>query len=298
MRRFVSPIPFLVAVSITALVSCSGSESPEPGGSVVAVRITPNNPVVLDNATLAFAAVVVLETGEERDVSDSPSTTWLSSDPGVVSVNADGSAEAEGVGEAYITARYAGITSPAQMVTVNAAPTPTPTPTPAPIADHLVISEVRYSAVPDPGGEFVELHNPTGGNFDISGWTITRDGTTLIVWFTVPAATTLNAGAYLVICNDPAMCGIGGALDSASNTSFPATTGEWIMLRNGTTVIDEMAYGSGDGTGKPVGWCATNAPAANGTAGNSVQRKPTGGDSDVCTDWITNTTATPNAPTL
>lgn len=294
MRRFA-----LIAVSIIALTSCTGSESPEPGGSVVAVRITPDNPVVLENATLAFAAVTISETGEEKDVSDSPSTTWLSSDPGVLTVNADGTADAQGVGDTYVTARYSGVTSPAQLVTVNAAPTPTPTPTPPPIANHVVISEVRYSAVPDPGGEFVELHNPTGGNIDISNWTITRDGTALVVWFTIPAATTLNAGAYLVVCNAPADCAIGGALDSTNNTSFPATTGEWLKLRDAaTTLVDEVAYGSGDTTGKPVGWCATNSPAANGTAGNSVQRKPTGGDSDVCTDWITNTAPTPGTPTL
>ena len=293
MRRFVSPIPFLVAVSITALVSCSGSESPEPGGSVVAVRITPNNPVVLDNATLAFAAVVVLETGEERDVSDSPSTTWLSSDPGVVSVNADGSAEAEGVGEAYITARYAGITSPAQMVTVNAAPTPTPTPTPAPIADHVVISEVMYNSTTEPAGQYVEIFNPTLSNVDMQNWTVNyNNGTGTAFTFGV---FTLNAGAFVVLANDPTL--FNGVTYPTVTNIFQyvmpdlSNTGNWFVLRNTTpTTIDEVAYGTGFAAAKPAGWCATNDPStANGLP---ASRKPTNLDGDTCLDFVE--TASPN----
>lgn len=289
----------LFAISLSALTACSGGDAPSPGTDVVAVRITPDNPVVIEGATLAFAAVSISETGEQKDVTSSPSTTWDSSNTSAVTVNADGTGEAEGPGISYVTARVSGVTSPAQLVTVNPAPTATPTPTPPPTATYPVISEVLYSSTADPGGEFVEIHNPTGSGVDISGWTITRDGSNNTVWYTFPAATTINAGAYIVVCNDPAICAIGGALDSTQNTAFPGTTGEWIRLRNAaTTVIDEMAYGTGDTTGKPTGWCADNNPAANATAGNSVQRKPTGGDSDVCTNWISNTAATPGGPTL
>src|SRR5688500_18221591 len=133
MRR----IACTLALPLSALlVSCTGSGAPEPGGAVIAVRITPNTPVVQNGAALSFAAVAITETGESKDVTDSPSTNWESSAPSVVSINADGTGEAETEGTAYITAEVSGITSPAQLVTVNPAPTATPTPPPV---THLVI---------------------------------------------------------------------------------------------------------------------------------------------------------------
>lgn len=299
MRRFVFPI---ATVSLAVIAACSG-DTGGPGHAVIAVKISPDNPVVLEGAPIAFRATAITETGEAKDVSDSPSTTWLSSDPGVVEVNADGAGEATGPGSAFVTARNSGITSPAQNVTVNPIPTtppPTPTPTPAPTADHVVISEVLYTAATDPGGEFIELHNPTGSPVVLDDWRIARDGPpdgTETTYFTFPAATTIAAGGYVVVCNTPATCGVGGAFDSSNNTAMPATTGEYFVLLNSTNVvIDEMAYGSGNNsTDKPAGWCATNLPAANATAGNSVQRKPVGSDGETCDDWISNTAATPLA---
>ena len=293
MRRFASTI--VIAASITALASCTGSESPEPGGSVVAVRITPNNPVVLDNATLAFAAVVVLETGEERDVSDSPSTTWLSSDTGVVSVNADGIAEAQGVGEAYITARYSGITSPAQLVTVNVAPTPTPTPPPA---NHLVISELMYNPNTEPAGQYVEIHNPTASNVDMQNWTVNYNngGGTAFTF----GVFTLNAGAYVVLANDPTLF---------DNVTYPSVTnifqyvmpnlsntGDWFILRNPTpATIDEVAYGAGFAAAKPAGWCATDSPSSANAF--PASRKPVNLDGDTCGDFVGSASPNPGIAT-
>lgn len=292
-----------VTVSVSAIAACA-SDSPGPGSSVVAVKVSPDNPVVLEGAPIAFKATAITETGEAKDVTDSPGTTWLSSDPGVVEVDADGAGEAVGVGNAYVTARNSGITSPAQNVTVNAAPTtppPTPTPTPAPTADHVVISEVLYTSASDPGGEFVELFNPTASPVALDGWIIARDGPpdgTETTYFTFPAATTIGAGGYVVVCNAPATCGVGGAFDSSNNTAFPGTTGEYLaLIDDASTVIDEMAYGEGNNSvDKPLNWCpGADQPAADATAGNSVQRKPVGSDGDNCNDWISDTAATPLA---
>jgi len=64
----------------------------------------------------------------------------------------------------------------------------------------LVINEIHY----DPGdestpGEFIELFNPGDGVVDLSGWRM-GDG----VEFTFPPGTTIAAGGYVVVAEDPA----------------------------------------------------------------------------------------------
>lgn len=298
MRRFVVPI---VLVSLAAVAACAGSDAPSPGGDVIAVKLTPDNPVIIDGATITFAAVAISETGESKDISDSPSTTWESSDEGVLTVNADGTAEANSPGTSYVTARVAGITSPAQNVTVNAAPTtppPTPTPTPPPAATTLVISELMYNPTAEPGGQYVEVFNPTASNQDMTGWTVNYNngGGTAYTF----GAFTLNAGAYVVLANDPTLF---------NGTTYPTVTnifmytmpdllngGGWFVLKNATpTTVDELAYGTGFTSTKPVGWCAAGSNLPNAGNGFPASRKPTNLDGDTCNDFVT--TAVPNPGT-
>ena len=296
MRRLLFPI---ATVSLAVVAACS-SDSPEPGHAVIAVKVSPDNPIVMEGAPIAFRATVITETGESKDVSDSPSTTWLSSDPGVVEVNADGAGEATGPGSAFVTARNSGITSPAQNVTVNPIPTtppPTPTPTPAPTATYVVISEVMFDSNVEPGGEYVELFNPTANPIDISLWTLSTDGGTGTGTFTFPAATSLANGAYVVVANNVTTYNTEYGQTTIHDGAFTLTNGgDWVVLKDASAVtVDEMAYIAGSATGpggpKPASWCATNAPTA--TNGTSVSRNPDGSDGDNCNDWVNSTVASP-----
>ncbi len=62
-------------------------------------------------------------------------------------------------------------------------------------AQSIVINEIMYHpASENPREEYVELHNPTGTNVNLSGWTISGG-----IAFTFPTNIILNAGQYLVV---------------------------------------------------------------------------------------------------
>ena len=64
----------------------------------------------------------------------------------------------------------------------------------------VVINEIHYDSEPNTRrDEFVEIHNTGPQAVDLGGWAFT-DG----IAFTFPPGTTLNAGAYLVVAEDPA----------------------------------------------------------------------------------------------
>lgn len=291
---FVRSALTLLVPAAVVLSSCTGAGGPSNSTAVLAVKVTPANPTVEGGAPLVFVATAILQNGENRDVTADPGTSWTSSDTTVVEVNADGTGNAVNAGQAYVSAEVDGVRSPSQLVTVTAPATPTPTPTPAPTATNVVISEVRFNEVgASAATEFVELHNPTAASVTVDGWTLSVDGGATLA-YTVPAATSIAADGFLVICNGA--CGIGGALSGFSQ-SLPNSGGEWIVLKNAaTTVIDEMAYGTG-GVGKPAGWCTTNNPSATADDGNSVSRKPISSDGNNCNDWVSNTPANPGAAT-
>lgn len=107
----------------------------------------------------------------------------------------------------------------------------------------VVINEIHYD--PDDEstpGEFIELHNPGDRPANLAGWSLTD-----AVQFTFPAGTTLAAGAFLVVAQDPATilatCGVAalgpwtGRLDN---------DGEQLDLRDDADAIrDQVSYGAG-----------------------------------------------------
>lgn len=74
----------------------------------------------------------------------------------------------------------------------------------APAAAHaaVIINEIAYDDTGTDNREFVELYNNGVAAVDISGWTVIgRDATTVNSSATIPAATSLAAGAYYVLSN-------------------------------------------------------------------------------------------------
>src|SRR5207248_11117452 len=68
--------------------------------------------------------------------------------------------------------------------------------------DHLVINEVDYDNVGTDNAEYVEIYNPTGGDYDLTGIVLYLvNGANNTVYDTIDLSTlgTLPAGGYLVV---------------------------------------------------------------------------------------------------
>ncbi len=123
----------------------------------------------------------------------------------------------------------------------------TPTPGAANVVSvsrDIVINEIFYN--PPAGnaqGEFLELHNRGSGAADLSGWAFTKG-----VSYTFPPGTTLAAGGYLVVAQDPVALGNAHALAGVLGpwTGTLSSSGESIRLVDsfGNTV-NEVRYFDG-----------------------------------------------------
>ena len=69
-----------------------------------------------------------------------------------------------------------------------------------PLRARVVINEIHYHNVPktEPA-EFIELYNSGATDVDLSAWQISGG-----VIYTVPNGTTIGAGQYLVVAQNPA----------------------------------------------------------------------------------------------
>lgn len=134
--------------------------------------------------------------------------------------------------------------------------------------------------------EFVELHNPTGADIDLSGWSFT-DG----VFYTFPPGSTLRAGGYIIVAQNPDHV---YAKWSAGRTSLPAGSvfgpfagklaneGERVVLRDADgAVADEVEYQLGfpwPTVGDPVSRVQTGT-------GASMQLVNPAFDNDLAGNW-------------
>lgn len=104
----------------------------------------------------------------------------------------------------------------------------------------LVINEIHYDP-PDrtAATEFVELHNPGGGVVDLSGWSL-RGG----VEFPFARGTTVAAGGFLVVAQDPASFRRRfGAEAMGPWSGRLANRGEQVELRDQLgAIVDEVGY--------------------------------------------------------
>jgi hypothetical protein len=119
----------------------------------------------------------------------------------------------------------------------------------------VVINEIHFDPPDKRALEFVEVHNPSSSEVDLSNWTLER--------FSFPPNTRLAAGGFLVVAQDPAVFSnefqfqpLGPLPGRLSNV------GEKLSLRDaGGRIVDEVSYRVG------FPW----PTAANG-AGSSLER--------------------------
>ena len=104
----------------------------------------------------------------------------------------------------------------------------------------IVINEIHYA--PDVATElveFIELHNAGSSAVNLSGWQFTEG-----VTYTIPNGTTLAAGGFLVVAQNPAALQAKfGAAAFGPWTGQLSSEGEKIVLQNPSGgVEDEVEY--------------------------------------------------------
>ncbi len=137
--------------------------------------------------------------------------------------------------------------------------TPTPgaaPPPPAPSGDWIINELLADPASGDAGDangdgirdgsadEFVEIINASGGDVDISGWTL-ADGFT--VRHTFPADTVVADGCAIVVFGGPAPTGAFGLAEvQTASTGFLGLNngGDTVTLNNGSSDVTSVSYGS------------------------------------------------------
>ncbi|MBX3426593.1 MAG: lamin tail domain-containing protein [Pirellulales bacterium] len=105
----------------------------------------------------------------------------------------------------------------------------------------VVINEIHYNPADNTKfEEFIELHNSGPATVDLSGWAFT-DG----ISYVFPTGTTIPAGGYVVVAQDPAtLLAEFGAVAVGAYSGGLSGDGERIELRNAQGVlIDEVDYG-------------------------------------------------------
>lgn len=111
-----------------------------------------------------------------------------------------------------------------------------------------VISEfltINDSSLADEDGNFsdwIEIYNPDASPVDLSGYYLTDKAANLTLW-QIPATSTLDPGAYMVIFASGKNRAIAGA-PLHTNFKLSSAAGQYLALvaPNGTTVVDDYTY--------------------------------------------------------
>jgi len=154
--------------------------------------------------------------------------------------------------------------------------------------DHLLISEVFYRGAST--NEWVEIHNSTGGDVTLNGWTISDAVSSDII----PTATIPNGGFAVIVGStvDTTLLSIpveAQILTLANSTigSGLNDTGDAVFLKNGDVVVDSVSYDSNTDAFSPS--------VAGVVAGHSIYRTDVGVDTDTALDWADGATPTPGS---
>ncbi|GAA5481256.1 lamin tail domain-containing protein [Haloferula sargassicola] len=112
-----------------------------------------------------------------------------------------------------------------------------------PAGGQVVINEIHYDPADETSrAEFVELLNTGDAAVDLSGWQLAD-----AVDFTFAAGTSIPAGSFLVVAEDPAtLLAVHGAAAVGPWEKGLSNEGETVTLMDGAgTVIDEVSYQAG-----------------------------------------------------
>ncbi|TND10420.1 MAG: hypothetical protein FD123_62 [Bacteroidetes bacterium] len=107
----------------------------------------------------------------------------------------------------------------------------------------VVINEIMADPSPVvglPNTEFIELHNRSAGNFDLTGWTFTDGSTTSTLGQLV-----LGAGQYLILCanaDTQLFSSFGPVLGLSTFPSLNNTGDNLIIRDNANTLIDSVSF--------------------------------------------------------
>ena len=158
--------------------------------------------------------------------------------------------------------------------------------TPESLPNQVVINEIHYDPADETSrAEFIELYNPGATPIDLSGWLLTD-----AVEYTFPVGTTIAAGAYLVVAEDPAtILSVFGETALGPWTGGLNNDGEEIDLRNAAGVLmDQVDYGVG------FPW-----PSGARGGGGSMELLNPALDNDLSGSWRTSgaQTGTPSTTT-
>ncbi len=163
-------------------------------------------------------------------------------------------------------------------------PTPTPplataTPTPTVAAGSVVINEIAWGGTAaSTSDEWIELHNTTGGPFNLSGWSLHKAGGAT-VYCTLTGTIEAN-GFYLVErTDDTAVSDI--SADRIGGNGLH-NSGEHLTLQFGSTIIDEVNCAGG--------WFAGSASPSYYT----MERKDPAVSGNLAENWARNDGATLN----
>ena len=110
----------------------------------------------------------------------------------------------------------------------------------ATVSAQVIINEIHYNPdVKTEPVEFIELYNRGGSAVNVSGWQLSD-----AVSFTIPDGTTLNAGSYLVIAQNPtALQAKFGVSALGPWTGSLNNDGELVELRNAAEdLVDKVDY--------------------------------------------------------
>lgn len=151
----------------------------------------------------------------------------------------------------------------------------------------IVINEIQAEGADDEKQEFVELYNPTDTDIDLTGWYLQRktaEGEDFISYApsTLFNGKTIAAKDYFVIARE------GYFADTADVfTTNPLTDSNTLVLkRKGSSVADKVGWGNAQDF--------ETAPAAAPAAGQSIERKVAGQDTDNnFADFVVRGEATP-----
>lgn len=151
-------------------------------------------------------------------------------------------------------------------------------------AADVVINEVDYDQPSTDAAEFIELKNTTTAAIDLSGYSVVliNGGVATPAPYrtiTFPAATSLAAGDYYVICANPANtpnCD----LDASPDTGWIQNGDpDAIVLYNGATPVDVLSYGGDTAGGFFEG--SGLGLKDNALPSQGISRFPDGVDTDV-----------------